>query len=113
MTLSVPVGAAAIEDPEESLRTYRGSRPPLEKPQNHADIPGPSGTALRATIERLEMPLEVTGDLEQVRAQLVEYRKTVVREAEEVARTQEEYKLIVAEYNAAQGFTPWLRGLAA
>ena len=38
MTLGVPVGAAAIEDPEESPRTYRGSRPPLERPQNHAEI---------------------------------------------------------------------------
>ena len=87
MTLNVLVGAAAIEYPKESPRTYRGSQPPLEKPQNHADIPGPFGTALRATIERLGMPLEVTGDPEQAWAQLEEFRKTVVREAEEVART--------------------------
>ena len=34
----------------------------------------------------------------------------MVREAEEVARTQEEYELIVVEYNAAQGFTPVAKG---
>ena len=59
----------------------------MERPQNHVDMPGPSGTALRARIERLGMPLELNGDPEQVRAQLEEHRKIVVREAEEVART--------------------------
>ena len=57
------------------------------------------------------MPLEVEGDPEQMKAQLEEHRKTVIREAEELARAKEEYELIVHEYNAAQCFTP--RVLAA
>ena len=66
MTLNVPIGDAAIEDPEDGPRASRTSRPPLERPQNQADVAGPSGTAVRATIERLGMPLEVGGDPEQV-----------------------------------------------
>ena len=56
------------------------------------------------------MPLEVGGDPEQVRAQLEEHRKTMVREAEELARSNEEYELIVGEYNTAQRFTPVAKG---
>ena len=95
MTINISAGGAIIEDPEESPRASRGSRPPLERPQNRADVAGPSGTALRATIERIGMPLVVEGNPEQVRAQLEEHRKAVIREAEELARAKEEYELIV------------------
>ena len=110
MTLSVPGGAVVIEDPEDSPRASRAGRPPLERPQDPADMAGPSGTALHATIERLGMPLEVNADPVLARAQLEEFRKTVIREAKEVARTQEEYEMIVAEYNGAQEFTPVAKG---
>ena len=72
MTINVPVGDGVLEDPEESPRASRGSRPPLERPHNRADVAGPSGTALQATLERLGMPLVVEGNVEQVRAQLEE-----------------------------------------
>ena len=110
MTLSVPGGAAVIEDPEDSPRASRAGRPPLERSQDPADMAGPSGTALRATIERLGMPLEVNADPVLARAQLEEFRKIVIREAKEVARTQEEYEMIVAEYNGAQEFAPVAKG---
>ena len=56
------------------------------------------------------MPLMVEGNAEQVRAQLEEHRKAVIREAEELARAKEEYESIVREYNAAQCFTPVAKG---
>ena len=82
----------------------------MERLLNQADAAGTSGTALQATIERLGMPLVVDGNAEQVRAQLEEHRKAVIREAEELAKAKEEYELVVREYNAAQCFTPVAKG---
>ena len=59
------------------------------------------------------MPLEVDADPELERAQLEEFRKTLVQKAKEVAQTQEDYEMIVAEYNGAQEFTPVAKGPAA
>ena len=62
VTLNVPVGETLIEDLDESPRPSRDVRQSLERPQDRADIARTSGTALRATIERLGMPLEVNAN---------------------------------------------------
>ena len=104
VTLQVPAGLGVLEDPEDpdtSPRPARSARFPLEREPNRVDVTEPSDRALQATIERLGMLFMVDGDTEQARAQLEEHRKTVIREAEEVARAKREYELILREYNAA------------
>ena len=104
-------GKGDAGDGEAGRRTTRSARPPLERAENLAGQAGPSNTPvrpnpLRATIEKLAVPVVSSTDVVLTQIQLEEQRQYILQEAIEVARIRQEFDISLREYNIAHGFTP-------